>query len=303
MASNVIFLPIILLIGFITSYEDIKESKIKNKWVILGLLYSFFAYALIWIFCKPSLTNPGLTWNFDKWCINLLISGLVAYVLWHFRMWGAGDAKLFVCYVALIPIGQYSKVYFNYYFAAFLLLSAIFIPPTIFLIVKSGVYFANTFNFSKPGDKIYGFIKGKLAKFNIVKAGDILLGFFFFFLLFKVINVSLYNLFGSRIPGDQNILIVISLFVFTPLSRFFNKNIKMISLALLILMGYVFLKMDYPWERFVLDIKSILGKTLLVILLAPLFQRIVDLHADRIVKKNLPFATWMFLGALITWFL
>ena len=37
------FLPMILLLGIVTSYEDIKFGKIRNKWIILALAYSIAA--------------------------------------------------------------------------------------------------------------------------------------------------------------------------------------------------------------------------------------------------------------------
>ena len=303
LSPNVIFLPIILFIGFITSFEDFKEYRIKNKWVIFGLFYSFLVYLFVFILSNSGLLNSYLIRNFDKWCINLIISSLVAYLLWHFKMWGAGDAKLFICYVALIPIVQYSKVYFNYYFASFLLLLTVFIPATVFLIAQSVIYFINSFDFSKSEEKLRGWIEESLAKFNNLEAIKILLGFFLFFLFFKVANEQLYNFFGSRIPGDQNTPILISLLAFRPLAKIFNKNIKFIIFALIILIIYVVFRMAYPWQQFILEIKNILGKTVLIMVLFPALKKIVDLYTERVVQKTSHFAIWMFLGVLITWFL
>lgn len=33
------FLPMVLFLGIITSYEDIHSGKIRNKWIIAGFVY------------------------------------------------------------------------------------------------------------------------------------------------------------------------------------------------------------------------------------------------------------------------
>jgi Flp pilus assembly protein protease CpaA len=291
-----------LLIGVITSFEDFNEYRIKNKWVIIGVLYSFLVYLLVLILSKPGSFGFYLAWNIDKWCVNLAISSLAAYLLWHFRMWGAGDAKLFICYVTLIPIGQYSRVYLNYYFASFLLLMAIFIPATIYLLARSGIYFLNSFDFRQTRVAILKLIikmKESFDRFYLIK---LLLGFFFFFLLFKVVNERLYSFFGNRIMSGQNIPILISLLAFRPLAKIFSKNVLAVVFSLALLIIYIIFCMSYPWQQFILEIRNTLGKTLLIMFLFPAFNKIIDLYTDRVVHKNSPFAVWMFLGALLVWF-
>ena len=78
--SNIIFLPVILFIGCVTSYEDFKSSKIRNKWILMGLLYAFAVYSVSWILyalAASEIISPviesvtfNLVWIFDKWCIN-----------------------------------------------------------------------------------------------------------------------------------------------------------------------------------------------------------------------------------------
>lgn len=300
--SDLIFLPAILFVGFITSYEDFKISKIKNKWILLGLSYSFLTYLFIWILCKLGFIDSYLLWNFDKWCINLLISIVIAYLLWHFKMWGAGDAKLFITYSALIPIGHYSKVYFNYYFASFFLLLTIFIPATIFIFLRSTFYFIKKFNFSKVRENIPKLIKEKLSKFNSTNVIKVFLGYFVFFLSFKILRQELQNLIG-KILSDHNILMLISLLAFKQLSKFFKKNIKFIVVVLIILMSYVGFKMEYSWRQFTSEIGNTFSRIVIIIILFPTFKKIIDLYSERTVRKTTPFAPWMLLGALITWFL
>lgn len=306
-----IFLSVILFIGIITSYEDFRTSKIRNKWILIGLVYPGIIYLFCWILFvlifKRDVDHViagiinRLIWNFDKWYINLVISTVVSYLLWHFKVWAAGDAKLFICYAALIPMGQYSRVYFKYYFASFSLLLNIFIPATLFLFLKSLIYFKNRSTFSKAKLNMLEFVKGKVNKFKKLELIKIVLGFFVLFLFFKVLRQAFNNLLNRILP-DQNVLCLISLLIFQKLSKIFNKNIKFIIITFIILALYVGLKMHYSYGQFVLEIRNILGRVVLIVVLFPLLKKITDLYVERTVQKITPFAHWMFLGAILTWF-
>ena len=299
---NIIFLPVILLIGFITSYEDITSSRIKNKWVFSGLFYSFLVYAFVWVSYGLGIFGDNLLWNFDKWCINLLISSITAYLLWHFKTWGAGDAKLFICYSALIPMGQYSRVYFDYYFASFLLLLAIFIPATAFLFLKSIAYFIKKFILSKDRKKTIVLIKEKLVKIDKKELSAVMLGFFVFFLSLQILRYTFYNLLNKILP-NQNIVLLISLFLFQRLSGIFKKNANFLLIFSIALILYFGFKTAYSWEHFFLEIGSMLIRAMFIMAAAPVFKKIIGFYTERSSRKTTPFALWMFFGALISWFI
>ena len=278
------------------------SSKIKNKWVFSGLFYSFAAYIFAWVLYELGITGNNLLLNFDKWCINFLVSSIVAYLVWHFKMWGAGDAKLFICYSTLIPMGQYSKVYFDYYFASFLLLLAIFIPATAFLFFRSIVYFSKKFISREDRGKIIALIKEKLVKIDKRELVAVILGFFVFFLSLQVLRYTFYNLLNKILP-NQNIVLLISLFLFRRLSGIFKKNVKFIAVISVVLILYFGFKTAYSWQYFFSEIGSMLIRAMFIMLAAPLFKKIINFYAERSTRKTTPFAHWMFLGALIVWFI
>src|SRR3989338_9809912 len=105
----------------------------------------------------------------------------------------------------------------------------------------------------------------------------------------------------SRFLPNQNVLMLISLLAFKPLSKFFKRNAKFITVAFIILVLYI--GWVYSWEQFVLEMRNILGRTILITVLFPMLKKIIDLYEKRTVRKSTPFAPWMLLGALITWFL
>jgi hypothetical protein len=103
------FLPAIVFLGIITSYEDFKLGKIRNKWVLGAIAFAFFIYLLLFLNGQISGKEIYLT------AINFLMAIAFSFVLWNFRFWSAGDGKLFICYCALIPAGLYSAPFVNFF--------------------------------------------------------------------------------------------------------------------------------------------------------------------------------------------
>ncbi len=100
-------LPAILFIGIITSYQDFKCGKIKNKWIIFGIAYSLFVYLFFSLFYfgfgeinTRYLIHLG---------VNLLFAIFVGFSLWNLKVWAAGDGKLFIVYSFLIPLSVYAS--------------------------------------------------------------------------------------------------------------------------------------------------------------------------------------------------
>jgi len=126
---NLIFLPAIFFVGLISAYEDITLSRIKNKWVILGIAYAASGYLLLYGLSFFKLVDyGGLNSSYLVSCaVNFVISVMVAYSFWKCGVWAPGDAKLFIAYSLLIPLDFYAKGYINYFPAAVLLFN-IFLP-------------------------------------------------------------------------------------------------------------------------------------------------------------------------------
>jgi len=241
-------------------------------------------------------------WNFDKWCINLAISTAVAYLLWHFKMWGAGDAKLFIAYAALIPMGQYSKVYFNYYFASFLLFLSIFITATAFLFLRAMLYFLKRLNFTKVRNSLTNLKKVKINKPKIFELVKVLFGFFVFFLFFIILRQEFVSLVGRILP-NRNILMLITLLAFRPLSKIFKKKSKSVLLFFIVFVLYIIFKIQSSGGQYLIFTVSALKRSAMIMLLFPIIAKTIHIYEENTIHKTTPFAFWMFLGALITWFI
>lgn len=145
--------------GILTSLEDIREGKIKNKYIIIAL-----AFALIINFNNIFV---GQSYFFAT-LINFAISFLVGVLLWHFHFWTAGDAKLFFSYGFLIPLSVYSYRYF-YYFPSLELLINTYIV-IMFAIV------ANLLIKTDAKEKVH-ILKSSFDKKNLIEMFFITFGF------------------------------------------------------------------------------------------------------------------------------
>lgn len=117
---------LIVVFGLITSFEDIKFNKIRNKWVLLAIISAFLLLALrvVVILLKGSLINPKY---FTEFFLNFFITFIVGILLWEMKLWSPADAKLFLAYAALVPISLYQWGYTKN-FPSFVILINTFVP-------------------------------------------------------------------------------------------------------------------------------------------------------------------------------
>jgi Flp pilus assembly protein protease CpaA len=138
MNLDYLFLPMIFLIGLITSYQDFRYGKIKNKWIILGLAWGLgiYLFFLVW----GLISEPIISFSYIfKVFINSFIALIIGYLLWYFNLWSAGDAKLFALFAFLLPLEYYWRTALPY-FPSFVLLINIFIPVLVFYLIKYFVF-------------------------------------------------------------------------------------------------------------------------------------------------------------------
>jgi len=215
MIFDYLFLPILFLIALITSYQDLKFGKIKNKWIILGLGYGLLIFFLFFIWglvAQPitefyyssikhlSSDSPLPVFTIQNFylktaLINFLIAIIISFLMWHFSAWSAGDAKLFLVFALLLPLKYYYKTFLPF-FPSFVLLVNIFIPIFIFLSIKALFFCWKLLIKEIKEKKVLKSIK-ELFKNNIVDISRLLILFLTMFLsaqLFqRMANFSFLN--------------------------------------------------------------------------------------------------------------
>lgn len=126
-------LPMILFVGIITSYQDIKKHIIKNKWILLSFAYSFallFAY-LVFEYANGRPINPIYI---KDYILNIFFALFGGFLIWIAGLWSAGDAKLFVAFTALVPLSVYNIGYVDGFPALNILINT-FTPVFFYMLI------------------------------------------------------------------------------------------------------------------------------------------------------------------------
>lgn len=177
MSELISYVILIVLLGVFTSVSDIKSGKIYN-WQLLFFFSSGITFS---IFFLPSKNIEFIYSTLS----NFLIALLAGFFLWNYGVWTAGDGKLFTLYSFIIPLSSFDSILF--YFSAFNLLVNTFTPIFLFL------FFLLIFKTSIK-EKITAFKKS----FSLSGLVNILLSFYLAFLFFQLIgeNYKAYEFFA-----------------------------------------------------------------------------------------------------------
>ncbi|MFH1540016.1 MAG: hypothetical protein ABIH66_13765 [bacterium] len=126
---------LILATGAIAISQDLTTRKVRN-WLLV-LVLSIYGALLVagWLTIGP--------WSYNAVITNIIIGAVCSIAMWHFEIWPAGDAKLFILFVILLPQDYYVNGSIMYFPSLALLLN-IFCLGVAFLclkvIVRLGIY-------------------------------------------------------------------------------------------------------------------------------------------------------------------
>lgn len=252
-------LPAILFIGIITSYQDFKFGKIKNKWILFGLFYSLLFHAFLLFFSLSNWTLSSSYWG--TLGINLFLALLVGFGFWFIRIWAAGDGKLFFVYSALIPLSAYSLNFKNFFPSFDLLINIFFVA---FILIFCSMFFQVPFQTLK-----------KITILSIKKSFEpkqLLLRVVNLFVLFWFVE-----LFLSFIHLESNVLkIALPMALFLLIPQKYEAKMKWVFMGLAIL-------------RFILDDSiysfEFLKNFLLLLVVALLFRGFLEHETNALGKE------------------
>jgi len=271
------FLPAIIALGIITSYEDLKYGKIKNKYILGALIYSFFVNLGLIIFLKARtgvINYPYLT----ELSISIILSLILGFFLWYNKFWTSGDAKLYFAYSALMPLSAYGFGYIKYMPNLTILINT-FIPLAIFYFFK--IFFRTSY---KEKRQTIG---------NLLKIKSFFTYIFTIFIIMWLPRLLLS--FGIKISFVE--IMVIAILFSSFLNKLFKKNIIVI-LAIISIIRLILDKSVYTFQflkQFILFSLILVGfRTFFLELGKNVFsekKRIKDLEkgmilVDRVYKEN-----------------
>lgn len=276
---NLPFLFIIIFIGVITSYTDIKYGKIRNKEILGGLLLGIFSYLIIIVFLGTNLTYlRGVA-------LNTLFAFLVGYGMWLFKLWTPGDAKLFTVYAFLIPQVYYSNWYLKY-FPSFTILINTFLPLLGFFVAKACFYLL-----VKKGERVKFWEKIRtMGKKQLIVISKI----FPFILLIVMLLMSF------KPPFNHIFLFLPLLVIMKPLGKILSKR-NYLNLGLVILITTLLLiirRNDLGSLYQLLKINFIRVGIFVAIFIT--LNTIITYRLSREKTKTTFLALWMFLGVILT---
>lgn len=229
-----LFLLPLLLIGVITSYSDIKYGKIKNIHLLLGFIYILFLYSFLFFYSYFIIHQPSNSKYLVDLAINGLIAFLVGYLLWHFNLWAAGDAKLFFIYSLLIPLESYSKNYIYYFPSSTLLIDTFLFICLIFFFKMFFKIAASCLSYvKKPFSPILFFskINYKNLKNAALETGKIFLIMSCFLVIMQYVIMKI-NIIFPKLSSNSSLIYLLFIVLQVVLFKKIFKNKKFIVLII-----------------------------------------------------------------------
>lgn len=216
MLLDLLFLIPLFIIGSICTFTDIKYGKIRNKWIKIGLTWTALIYLYL-IFLNVSNFNQEKNLYY---ILEMLVNGLIAfgvgYSLWQFKLWSAGDAKLFMVFAFLTPLKFYSDYYMDY-FPSFVLLLNTFFLIILFLAIESLFFISKSKielilqrkNIKKSDQKKH--FKFKLLNLKVIKTVETYLNYLAFYIILRIGMQAISRTFTQGI-GSNSVLFLLALF-------------------------------------------------------------------------------------------
>jgi Flp pilus assembly protein protease CpaA len=242
------FIAPMLLIGLVCAYTDIKHNKIPNEIIIAGLAYAILLYLAVFFYNYFFIGLRENNHYLSEVLSNTILAIIVSYLLWDWKLWSAGDAKLFMVYSALMPLRFYSTSFIKF-FPSINLLINLFIPLVAILILKAGIVYIQDFVKSRKAgrranDEPSSEERRKTRIFRLKNLGSSLMMFFTIFIFFQIFSKTL----GSTVVGPlfaNPLFAFLFMVIFSgKLIAFFSKNKWLRRTTLIIPAIYV---LHYGW--------------------------------------------------------
>lgn len=125
---NGMLIFMVVIVCTLSSYTDIKEGKIYNKHIMVFLSIGIIVQLVYLIIMNRALVN--------LYIVNLGSTIIFSILIYFFGIWSAGDAKLVITIITLIPMEIYNVNSKNI-FPGFSTIIIIFLCGFFYLIIES----------------------------------------------------------------------------------------------------------------------------------------------------------------------
>jgi len=236
-----LLLPIIFILGAVTSLDDLRIGKIKNKYLIYGVAGGIICYCIL--AAKIIFFHAPLLFPIALFLKNVSISCLVSFFIWYFGFWSAGDAKLFMLFSFLVPLHYYGTSYPIPNFPSFILLANTFSVVFMFIILEIFIklilrMFAALKRMRLPRidfKTLRGFFSKKISSLNYRKKdyAKIALGYLSIFMFMNILRLLVFIKVDSRFASLFGIVCIIIGFSFQKLGTVLKKKTIVILISTL----------------------------------------------------------------------
>ena len=121
---------LLLCIVSISLYTDIKENKIKNKYLLVALILGL----------AISLIIGGIAGAKDS-ILGIIVPFVALFIFFAMRMFGAGDIKLFCTIGAIMGLNfAINNIIYSFFLAGIVVIGKLIVTGQLFKIIK-GLYY------------------------------------------------------------------------------------------------------------------------------------------------------------------
>lgn len=237
---------IAIILGIISSITDFKDKKILNKYIIASVVLSTIVYIIFW----KQITYEYIV----NYIINLVISLIISFSFFYFKIWAAGDAKLFLAIVYMIPFDIYETNTHNIF-------PAIYLMIMIFGIAFLYVFFETIYLWIKDKNKI------EKIKISTIKRSDVysfLLQYFMGYFVILLINNITLKFFGEFRLNNSGLILILNMLILIYLYRIIKNINKMKIVNLIFVVLNVFYYIIFGFELYSVNIKMLLIVLLII---------------------------------------
>lgn len=293
---NYFLISVALLIGALTTYEDIKFGKIRNRWILIGLV--------IGIGTQLGLIGSIFSGDYIlKVYLNAGVALLLGYLIWRFNGWSAGDAKLFFVFSLLLPLKFYGRSFLPV-FPSLVILINTFVPLLLFIFCRSvGEAAKSTFLFFRQNELRARLEKGISSFFQRVKMNywgylEMAAGFFLAFVVFQLIRLEGESFVSHFVWGRAGLFGLMAFLGIVASRAFKNKKFLMataVAIALYLFSRQVFYSKSL-WPDIVLTARG----SVLYLAIFGLLLWLFSFYEKASKSKSFHFALWLLGGLALT---
>jgi Flp pilus assembly protein protease CpaA len=230
---------LVVLLGIFSTISDVKNKKIYNK--------NIFIFCVISLFFDVIFFNEFEFKNLINYLLNLIISIIISFLFYYFKIWAAGDAKLFIAFCIIIPYSLYEVSIKNIFPSIYLLI-------LIFSIAFIYIVFETIFLWIKDNEKFK--LKSEITLNN--DWNDFFIQYFLGYFIVLFINNIIISFFEDFKTNNEILIIICNMLFLLLVFKIFKERKKMIIVMLIFIILNIIYYLIYGFELYSYNIKMIL---------------------------------------------